>query len=220
MLFKIHILQPQLPQLQLMKKMLLFVLPVSIMILFVACQKELHDPTVTGAGGTGGTGGADITGTWNFVSNYASTQSTVQFSYLGSSFKTVTVSDYTSTNNTGIIVITSNSMAGTGLSYNVSDTAIAFSYIDNVLIDTIQQRFSLSVPLYSSVYPYKRITQDSIYFTGPGIDPSAAGGTRIALSGNILKMTTAIVKDTTFDGGGYLVSRHSTATAITTLQKQ
>jgi len=198
-----------------MKKMLLFVVPALIMILFVSCQKELSDPTVTGS-----TGGADIVGNWNFVSTYASTQSTVQFSFFGTIFKTVTVTDYTSTNNAGTVVITSNSMAGTGLTYSVSDTAIAFSYEDNVLMDTIQQHFSFNIPPYSAVSPYKRINQDSIYFTGQGIDPSAGGGTRITLSGNMLKMTTAVVRDTTFDGGGYLVLQHSTATAITTLQRQ
>jgi len=209
-----------------MKKTLL-VLSAFIAIMIVSCQKELNDPTITGltngSGGSGGAGSTNITGNWKFVSISAVTQSTAQFSLAGTIFKTVTNSDYTSINNTGTVVITGNSMTATGVSYKVADTAFAFYYENNVLMDTIIQAINFQLPSYNTVSTYKQVSQDSIYFTSQGLDPSAGGGQgyRIALNGNILKMTTSVVKDTTINvGGGVTASQHETATAVTTLQRQ
>jgi hypothetical protein len=209
-----------------MKKTLLLVLPVLISIMIVSCQKELNDPTITGytvgTGGSGGTGGASIIGNWKFISISAVTQSTNQFSAGGITYKTITNSAYTSTNNAGTVTITSNTMASNGLSYDVSGTADAVSYENNVQVGTISQPFNVSLSSYSSVSAYKQISQDSIYFTGQGIDPSgnAGSGARIALNGNTLKLTSSVVKDTTINAGGLLAAQHSTATAVTTLQRQ
>ncbi len=206
-----------------MKKVLLLILPVFAIMVLVSCQKALTDPTVTGGGTTGGgTGGADITGTWKYVNIYAVTQSTVQLSFAGTVYKTVTNTDYTTINNTGTIVITSNTFTGTGISYDVNDTAFAISYENNVVVDTIAQPVSFHLPAYNAVAPYKRVNADSIYFTSQAVGSSTTGGSgaRIALSGNILKMTASAVQDTSFLSAGSLVTQHSTATEVTTLQKQ
>jgi hypothetical protein len=196
-------------------------------MMIVSCQKELNDPTITGltngSGGSGGGGGStDITGNWKFVSFSAVTQSTNQFTLAGLTAKTVTNSDYTTTNNTGTVTITSNNMTINAVSYDVADTAFAFYYENNVLIDTISQGFGFHLPSYNATSTYKRVNQDSIYINSQVLDPSVSGGSgyRISLNGNILKMTTSIVKDTSINMGGYVASQHETATAVTTLQRQ
>lgn len=207
-----------------MKKILLFILPILTLLSIVSCQKELNDPTVTagiygpGGSGGGGTGSSTITGTWKFVSMTAITQSIAQTSGGGIVFKTITNSDYTSTNNTGTMVITSNTMTGNGIGYAVSDTAFALSYENGVLIDTTSQLFNITVPPTNSSATYKQINQDSIY-----INPTATSigtGYHIALNGNILTMTASVVRDTTINVSGVLASQHESATAITTLQRQ
>jgi hypothetical protein len=194
--------------------------------MIVSCQKELNDPTITGStignGGSGGTGGASIIGNWIFISASAVTQSTNQYSLAGTTYKTITNSNYTSTNNTGTVTITSNTMSSNNVGYNISGIAHALSYENNVLIDTISVPFSSGISNYSSTSPYKQINQDSIYYTSQGLDPSVSAGygAHLDLNGNILKLTTYVVKDTTINAGGLLASQHSTATAVTTLQRQ
>lgn len=197
-----------------MKKTLILVLPALIFLFVISCKKD------------SGSNSSSITGNWKFVSISATTQSTDQVSDGVTTYKTVTNSAYTSFNNAGTITITSNTMTSNGIAYSISDTAHAFYYENNVLIDTISQVVAFSLPSYSSASAYKQVSQDSIYFSGPGFysDPSSGGtggsGAHTTLTGNILKMTSYVVKDTTFNSGGYPETQHSTATAVTTLQRQ
>jgi hypothetical protein len=207
-----------------MKKSLL-ILSLLIAIITVSCQKEIIDPTVTppvypsgGNGGAGSTSGGNIIGTWKFISLSAVTQSTMSYSLGGSTFKSVTNSDYTSINNAGTVTITSTTMSNNGISYDVADTAFATTYIDNASMGTIASPFNLSLPVTNNSITYKQINQDSIY-----ANPTATtlgAGYHLALNGNILTMTTSIVKDTTISASGVAAKQHSTATAVTTLQKQ
>jgi hypothetical protein len=210
-----------------MKKTLL-VLSLFIAIITVSCQKELNDPSVTaptsggsGSGG-GGTGGASIVGNWKFVSFSAVTQSTVSYSLAGSTFKSVTISDYTSINNAGTVTITSTTMSNNGVAYDIADTAFATTYIDNVSAGSISSPFSFSLPPTSNTVTYKQVTQDSIYVNpqGSGSTATIGAGYRLALNGNILKMTTTAIQDNTVDAGGITAQQHAVATAVTTLQKQ
>ncbi|MBS1566384.1 MAG: hypothetical protein JST39_18520, partial [Bacteroidetes bacterium] len=169
---------------------------------------------------SGGNGGVNstITGNYKFVSTYAVTSSSVQYSFLGSVYKTVTVSDYTSINNVGTVNITSNTLASNGIGYSISDTAIAYSYVDGTLIDTIQSPFDVTIPPTSSTVTYKQISADSIYVPAQG--GSMAAGYHITVNGNILTMTSSIVHDTAVNVSGVTASQHSTAKSVTTLQKQ
>ena len=211
-----------------MKRNVLFTLPALMLIMMVSCQKEITDPSLdgtynggSGSGGSGSSGSKDITGTWKFISLSAITQSTAQVSQAGDVLKTITNTDYTTNDNTGTIVINSTTMATTGMSYSINDTAFALTYENNVLIDSTAAPFSFSLPSYSSTTTYKLIGADSISFTGAS-SPAVSGGSgaHYTLSGNILKFTTSVIKDTTINAGGIIETQHSTATAVTTLQRQ
>ncbi|HEY4148333.1 MAG TPA: hypothetical protein VGM41_05375 [Chitinophagaceae bacterium] len=212
-----------------MKKIVLFVLPAVALLMMVSCQKELTDPSLDGTynGGSGsgtgtGAGSTDITGNWTFVSSSGITQSTVQLSQAGVNYKTITNSSYNSTNPTGTVTITSNTMSTANVSYTANYATIAYTYVDNVLLDSLSQPLSYSVPSTSATSNYNRINQDSIYFPAQGTGASAtvASGARIALSGNILSMTTSVVLDSTINVGGSIATQHSTGTVTTTLRKQ
>ncbi len=212
-----------------MKRNILFALPALMLIMMVSCQKEITDPSLdgtytggSGSGGSGGTGSTDITGNWKFVSMSAVTLSTVQVSQPGDVLKTITSSDYTTTNNTGTVVISSTAMAVTGMSYSVNATAIALTYDNNVLVDSTAAPFTFSLPSYSSTTTYKLVGTDSISYTGQSISPAVSGGSgaHYTLSGNVLKLTTSVIKDTTINLAGIIETQHSTATGVTTLQRQ
>jgi hypothetical protein len=211
-----------------MKKIVLFVLPALMLLTMVSCQKELTDPsldgTYNGGSGSGGTGAGstDITGNWTFVSSSGITQSIVQLSQAGVNYKTITNSSYTSADNTGTVTITSNTMSSVNVSYTANYTTIAYTYVNGVLLDSLSQPLSYSVPSTSVTSNYNRINQDSVYFPaqGTGANATVAAGERIALSGNILTMTTSVVRDSTLNVGGSIASQHSTGTVTTTLRKQ
>ncbi len=167
-----------------------------------------------------------ITGNWKFISVSAVTQAIVQTSDGVSAYKTITNSAYTSTNNSGTVTIANNTITANGIAYNITDTAYASDYQDNVLIDTFSQVLIFNFPASNSVSNYKLINSDSVYFTGqgifsaPGVTGSTPAGARLALNGNILTMTSSVVKDSTFVNGGYPASNHETANVVSTLQRQ
>jgi len=209
-----------------MKKSLL-ILSLFTSIITVSCQKELSDPTVTpptngggGGGGSngggGGTGGASIVGNWKFVSMSATTQAIAQVSVAGMTIKSVTTSDYTSTNNVGTVTITSSTISSNGIGYDLAFTAHSTTYQNGVSAGTYDQPYSYSVPPTSGVSNYTQVNADSIYMTAQGMGQ----GYHLALNGNILKMTTYIVKDTTVDISGMPAQMHESATQVSTLQKQ
>ena len=57
---------------------------------------------------------ASIQGNWNFESEQVRGQSTIEYTIGGVDYKTVTVSNYTTVNNSGALNITSNMMNSIG----------------------------------------------------------------------------------------------------------
>jgi hypothetical protein len=198
-----------------MRKRLLYLFSFTALLIMGACKKDSSSNS-----------GNAITGNWKFISVSAVTQAIVQTSDGVSAYKTITNSAYTSTNNTGTVTIASNTMTANGIAYNITDTAYASDYQDNVLIDTFSQVFTFNFPASNSVSSYNLINSDSVYFTGqgifsaPGVTGSTPTGARLALNGNILTMTSSVVKDSTFVNGGYPASNHETANVVSTLQRQ
>src|ERR1700681_3706139 len=110
-------------QIMLMRKRLLFLFSFTALLIMGACKKDSSSNS-----------GNAITGNWKFISVSAVTQAIVQTSDCVSAYKTITNSAYTSTNNTGTVTIASNTMTANGIAYNITDTAYASDYQDNVLI--------------------------------------------------------------------------------------
>lgn len=211
-----------------MNKKLLSYLSILATLTIVSCQKELSDPTVTagiyapggGSGGSNNSGsGGSVVGNWKFISMYVVTQAVAQVSQSGVTYKTVTNSDYTTAHNTGTMSFTSNVATVTDMSFDVTDTAFATTYLNGVSMGTLSQPFSQSQPSYSLTSPYTQVNPDSIYID-QGFAGSGGAGYHVSISGTTLKLTTAVVADTLIDLGGLQAMQHETATAVITLQKQ
>lgn len=189
-------------------------LAVSLITSLISCQKEVNYATGTTAnGGTGGTGGPstnDIQGDYDFVGMVARTQSTVIVNTQGQQLKVVTISNYTTKNNTGFVKITSNQLISNNLGYSIDTMMRVKTYIDNTVIDDSDIPFVTSVAGSNSTSPYVRNSVDSITVSGAlGAAPDPAGnvptgpvGAKLSWSGDtlLLKIKTTFTQSITQGG--------------------
>ncbi|HEV2832657.1 MAG TPA: hypothetical protein VGW31_11825 [Hanamia sp.] len=136
--------------------------------------------------------------------------------------KLVTVSDYTTINNSGTIVIDSSNFSATGFSYEVNSTARSSFYQDNQFVDSFSSPFNVKIPSSNATSSYKLIGADSIYFQNGGLSSgiSGANGGRYTLNGNLLTITQNASKDSTFQDSGVTFHMVETILASVVMEKQ
>jgi len=178
-----------------MKKFSLLLLVIAFV--FFSCKKD-----------SGGSSSDALSGTWNFNSMTAHTQSDSKYNISGDSFEDISTTDFTTTSAGGTITFSGGNATSTNITYSVSTTIFAQSYEDNVLVDTLTAPFDVTVPSSSSVDKYQIVGADSVIFPAGGFVSSSAitGGTttqttasrfKFTISGNSLTMTTAFSQDST-----------------------
>ncbi|HMG67363.1 MAG TPA: hypothetical protein VK588_06740, partial [Chitinophagaceae bacterium] len=186
----------------------------SLVIAFTSCEKEVNyannNNSNNNTGGTGGNSTQDIIGTYDFVGISAHTESTVTVNTGGQDLKSVTISDYTSKDNTGTIQITSSQFISNNLGYAIDTIMNVKSYTDNVLIDDSDFPFTETIPGSGSTSPYTRITADSISIVGAlgapsdpsGTIPTGPVGVKLAWSGDtlLLKINSSFTQPITQGG--------------------
>src|SRR5450755_761909 len=102
-----------------------WILLTTLFICFSACKKDNNS-----------SGSSSLNGNWTFNGFHATTLSSAQDTDAGIVFKTVTASDYTTTDNGGTVNITGATMTGTGLTYSANMNLFVTDYQDNVIVDT------------------------------------------------------------------------------------
>jgi hypothetical protein len=213
-----------------MNKTRLFLLSFLTAVVLISCQKEKSIDTTdpAGNGGGGGTAGSEV-GTWKFLGIHALTNATIDITDGTDNIKTVTLSEYTSTQNTGTIKFDGAKATTTGLSYAVSFTAKGYIYENNVLSDSIEFPFDIALPATSSTAGYKKIGTDSLYFTsggfisvdgGGGSSPTEAAGYKLRFEADKMYMKLNYNKTETETDQGITTKNISKATVEVTLQKQ
>ncbi|HYJ63648.1 MAG TPA: hypothetical protein VEV62_07885 [Parafilimonas sp.] len=195
---------------------------IAAIILFTACQKGIEPFNDTGT-----QTGNDIKGTWNFVSLTANTQFISEYTDSGIDYKTIANSNYVSTNNTGKIIFADSAFNSTDIGYYVSSNLAGYEYQNNVLVDSTQLPFSITVDSSNSSGTYKLIGSDSIYFpsgtfisVSDSTSQSQPSGGKISISGNRLTITQLLNKDTTQLITGIPYHTIETGTFNILLQKQ
>jgi hypothetical protein len=198
-----------------MKKKCFPFIAVLIMMGVMACKKSSSSS------------GSSLQGNWNFISEHVSGQNTTQYSSSGSAYKTITVSDYTTVGNAGILSISSNMMNASGISYFISDTPVTYNYKDDQLIDSGYGVVTQYVQPANYSVSYSQIGSDSVYFTsGSFISPSnmqaaGSGGAKINTIGDtLLTMTTYFSQDTSIFLYGMPATSSSRATLTSKFRKQ
>jgi hypothetical protein len=192
-----------------------FTLPAAGLLLLsaIACKKD----------SSGGKSGLD--GNYAFTSTSLKGTATVVVNNPGGpEEKTVTVSDYTSTENKGTVTISGGTMASKNVSYTVATQVDYSYYVDNVKDEDAsgKQDFGFEMPTFSSTATFKTVGADSLAFTG-GVSTfgaSGAAGGKYSISGNILTMIIKV--DTSYDDNsqGFTMHKHDVATQTTILTRQ
>jgi len=167
-----------------------------------------------------------ITGNWNFVSEQVQSQNTTQYNSGGVVYKTITVTNYTTTNDSGVINITSNMINAEGLTYLISGTAFSSSYQNGQFMDSASAPIYYYVPPTNSSSSYTQAGTDSIYFPSGGFanpsgyQSSGGSGATIYISGDtLLTLTSSFAKDSSIFLYGMPATTNYQATLITTLHR-
>ena len=168
-----------------------------------------------------------LQGNWGFISEQAHTQNTTQYTSGGGVvYKTITVSDYTTINDSGVVNITANMMNVYGLTYTISGNAVSSDYQDGQLINSSSAPFAQYVPPTNSSSSYVLVGNDSVSFPSGGFaNPSGqstgANGARINISGDtLLTMVSYFNKDSTIFLYGMSATTNYQATLTTKLRRQ
>ncbi|MBA4166141.1 MAG: hypothetical protein H0X41_01100 [Chitinophagaceae bacterium] len=188
----------------------------------MSCQKEISSDI------PGQTTPNNLLGTWKFINSHVTTNSNVEITDVSSDVKTITLSDYVTSNNQGILQFNDSLMITTGVSYDVSATAQSYTYDNGNLDDSTDFPFSFSLPASSSSSAYKRIGTDSIYAPGGTLTQvagatgmlSASGGYKYKLTGDTLLLTMMVNQSLVDTSFGFPITSTDKATVITTLSKQ
>lgn len=195
---------------------------IALIILFAACQKGIEPFDGSNPVPTENV----LKGTWKFMSLTAHTETTQEYTDSATDYKTVGISDYTTTNNTGIFIFGDSTVNYTNVSYMVSSKVIAYNYQNGGLIDTTQMPFSTALDSTSASGKYELIGSDSIYFPEGFIyvsdvtTQSEPSGGKISINGNMLTITQSAIKDTVIDVIGIPFYTSIRATADFNFQKQ
>lgn len=204
-----------------MKKKYLFVL----ICFLAACQKGIEP--FDNNSDAGNSGGTEITGTWNFVSLEAHTQSTNEYVQDDTDYKAITLSNYTTINNTGTITFDSSDFNSVNIGYDISSIFNLYDYKNNILTDSSQLPFSYSIDSSNSTGSYQIIGSDSIYFSQGSFisyngisEQSSPSGAKFSISGNTLTITQQFSKDTTEQYGDVVSYLTESGTAVIQLQKK
>lgn len=193
-----------------------------------SCQKERSfDTSTLGQGGSGGGNTSDILGNWKFMGVTATTTTTLTAVEPGvGTIKTVSVSDYTSENNSGTLKIEAAKMTTNSLAYSINSTVRGSFYENNTLINSVETPFIVQMPPTNSSSNYKRIGADSVYFEAGGSfmvlstgGPTQGNGAKIKIEGNKLLMTMNININRTIDTLGLRFNQESKINGVTTFQK-
>lgn len=141
----------------------------AVVFVLVSCQKEKSIDTLGQSGSS--------TGNWKFLYLQASTSTTIDEKDPTGETRSITLSDYTTDNNTGTVNFSGTKMSYTGLSYTIDGVAQSLISINGGPYDTTEIPFTASLPATSGEATYKKISSDSLYFTSGSVTSVGTGGT-------------------------------------------
>jgi hypothetical protein len=191
-------------------------LPLLVLLVAASCKKSNSST------------GNSLTGSWNLLQIVAHTRSAVDQTYGPDDYQDVTTSDYTTTNNAGTITFTGSVANTSGITYEANFLAMDSSYMDGQFIGEFSAPYDLTIPATSGSSKYQQIGSDSLYFPAGGVFSMGGGGgtqttpvgSRFAIRGDTLALTTTIHQVTTQNIGGIPTSQTSDAVETAYFKKK
>lgn len=171
---------------------------------------------------------SSLVGNYNFLYMSAATSSTSSESAAGQSVKTITYTNYKTTDNTGTVSFTKDSASTSNLGYTASTNAMSYVYENNVLTDSIEMPFDEVVPPTSSITKYDVFGKDSIYMhqglmsgLSTGTTATYPSGGRYSFKGDTLFITMKFSQNLpNQSSGGVTVSSSVSINATIAMKKQ
>ena len=187
---------------------------VTVVFMLSACKKNSDN-----------NGNSGIQGTYKLKYLTAKTNATLTAT---DGEKSVTTSDYTTTNNSGVIVFGNSNVATTGISYSINTLAYSSLYQDNVFVDSSSYPFIFTLPSSNSSGAYSLVGTDSISFPqgsviamgGTGSIQGGPSGGRYTMNGKLLTIIQNGLKDSTFQDSGETFHQNELVLATIVLEKQ
>lgn len=147
----------------------------------------------------------------------------------GQTQKTVTYTNYKTTQNSGTVSFSTDSIFSKGVGYTINTTTNSYVYQNGVLSDSISLPFSLTYPPSNSTTKYDVIGQDSILFHGGYLMTGLGGSTTVAppsggrfsFKGDTLFLISKVQQtNPSQNSGGVTVSSSASGIATIALLKQ
>jgi hypothetical protein len=203
-----------------MKKCLPFLLFVSVIVLS-SCSKDVESEGDASA----------LFGDWKFTGMKAKTLADITISSGGTSDRTVSTSEYTTTNNAGLLRFSADKAQSIDFAYKASGNMLAKVYTNGVFDYETTVPFSQTLPKSGSSSGYKAVGTDSLYLTGGLISmPDASGGQtpvvaqgsgmKYKIAGTKLTITTNVSAVANNTASGLIVKTISSVAAEMTYEKQ
>lgn len=205
----------------------------ALVILFTACQKEVDFPpgqNPNNPNNPGNPSNQSIIGNYDFVGLTAHTIATTTANDGGDQMRTVTVSHYTSKNNTGTYTINATQFISDNIAYSVDTTMNSKVYINGILTDDFDLPFQVTMPPTSNSVTYIKNGSDSITVTGPvgpvtggpsgTLPPTGSLGYKYSWSGDTLILKTAASFTQNVNQGGVQATVSQSATVTARLKKK
>jgi hypothetical protein len=205
-----------------MLKTLTFSAAAAFLLILTACHKH-NDGN--------GNGSSSLIGTWNFGYIKLNAQESLEEVGLGQDIKQVVFAKFTTTQNTGTVTFTPDSLQSNGVGFTYAYNSVAYQYNNGILSpDSTVTPVNLSNPPTTSSSKYQLIGKDSIYFPGGGLIPdlgtlgggaavTPASGGHYVIAGDSLTITSIVNQVSTQSAGPVVETQTLAGTAIIVMKK-
>ncbi len=171
-----------------------------------------------------------ITGTYELVAMYVKARTELTYKENNDNMKMVSVVEYTTTENTGMLIFEANKVTANAVSYKIN-TNFTLETFTNGVSDgqAIEFPFNVAMPKYNSVSSYRLIGEDSLYMdqgmtqiptggTGQGT-PAIPGGAKFVKVNGELIMTAKLNMSAPSMDAGVPGTKTQTIVQISRLKK-
>ncbi len=186
----------------------------AVILVLTSCTKEKSaEPDSAAISKT------ELLGEWNFVGMAAYTKSTSSATVAGKTTSNVVITDYTTIENKGTLLISADQVISNDLTNTIDTVMVAQQYINGVLKEEFKIPFNFTAPAASNTAHYTWVGTDSLYFsqgmiTMPGNMPSVTSGAKIARAGDTLLLRGTYYDKRTEDEGGLKVLNETQAIMV------
>lgn len=207
-----------------MKNILLSIFTCCVLFIFTSCQKEL---SFEQSAQSSESVDAQMPGTWKFLMLDAKTNVVTEADDGTFLVKTVSTSEYVTSNNSGTLTVEPGKMITKDMAYSVNTVVKGYLYQDGVETDSYELPIDFTLPPSSATSSYTRIGADSIHFPGGDFINISGGGSlqlrpsgaKVKFEGDKMILQTVVSETETEAVSGATITTKNDAVVLMTFQR-